>query len=80
MILKLFFQHKTVAIESADDNQPSTYAKLKERVKNARNSLNNGRTTSSRYNDDPDLRAITSEVEAIKNARKLREENLVSIW
>lgn len=51
---------------------------LKERLRDARANMNRSKTTLKKYDMDSDVRAINAEVTAIRNARSMREKNLVS--
>lgn len=77
-VIFLVFQRKAKATESFDFARPAEIKNLKDRLSQARAHLDMGKTSSSRYAaSDADMRAIDSEVQAIKNARAAREQSLV---
>ena len=72
-------QNKSIANEPLDLSQSAAYSKLKERLRGARANMDRSKTSMNTYSNDPDLRAISTEVQAIRNAREMREQSLVSV-
>ena len=65
-----------MANESIDFNRPAEFKNLKDRLTQARAHLDKGRSSYS-SSGDSDLKAIQSEVQAIRNARAARDQSLV---
>ncbi|XP_067945370.1 uncharacterized protein [Watersipora subatra] len=67
---------KSISNETIDFAQPATFGNLKGRLRDARNSMDVSKSSLSKYDTDPELRAISAEVNAIRNAREKRAESL----
>lgn len=72
-------QRKALANESVDFNRPTEFKNLKDRLSQARAHLDKGNTSYRSREGDSDLRAIQSEVQAIRNARAARDQSLVGL-
>lgn len=71
-------QNKSLATEVIDLERPATFNKLKERLRDARVSMDRNKTELNKYAADPEVRAINAEVNAIRKAKTMREQSLVS--